>query len=335
MGITVVVHGDGRASSDREPPSLSFDAPRIVLGRGDGCEVRLPDPSVSARHASLRQHGGSYLLSDEGSTNGTFVGGVRLAAHAPRIVTHGEKVRLGRVWVELRLEAVAQPSTQLATRELALQLVQEALEQLGDEHAGPCVRFVRGPDEGKILSLPTVGAPYILGRGTDVDLMLEEPDASRRHLQLMRRAEQLLVRDLGSKNGTFLAGQRLPIGRDQPWRPGEELRLGQDHLVYENMAAQSLLELERCADEILDLNSPVAPSPADAGAADDPETSPRPSPAPPPEASPAAPMLAAPRAAVQRVVARSPGWGTSDVIIVLLALGVLVVSVGGLWLLFR
>ena len=154
MGITVVVHGDGRASGDREAPSLSFDAPRIVLGRGDSCEVRLPDPSVSARHATLRQHGGSYLLSDEGSTNGTFVGGVRLSPHAPRIITHGEKVRLGRVWVELRLEAVAQPSTQIATRELALLLVQEALEQLGDEHAGPCVRCLRGPDEGKVLLLP-------------------------------------------------------------------------------------------------------------------------------------------------------------------------------------
>src|SRR5262245_36985371 len=122
MALTVVA----RASGAETPPGISFDAPRIVIGRGEGCDVRLPDPSVSHRHASIRQRGTEYILLDEGSTNGTFVGPVRLSPQAPRLLRSGELVRLGRVWLEIRVEQV--PATQnapLATCEMALALVAE------------------------------------------------------------------------------------------------------------------------------------------------------------------------------------------------------------------
>src|SRR5256885_12335862 len=59
--------------SDKAAPALTFDGPRVVIGRGAGCDVRLPDPSVSHRHATLRTNGPAYQLVDEGSTNGTYV----------------------------------------------------------------------------------------------------------------------------------------------------------------------------------------------------------------------------------------------------------------------
>jgi len=41
--------------------TLTLDSPRIVIGRSEGCDLRLPDTSVSHRHASLRQRGGEYV----------------------------------------------------------------------------------------------------------------------------------------------------------------------------------------------------------------------------------------------------------------------------------
>ena len=93
MALTVVV----RSGELSKPASITFDAPRIVLGRGDGCEVLLPDPSISQRHASIRQRGTDYVVIDEGSTNGTFVGPVRLSPHAPRVLKTGDLLRLGRI----------------------------------------------------------------------------------------------------------------------------------------------------------------------------------------------------------------------------------------------
>ena len=69
-----------------EGPSLTFDGERVVIGRGAGSDVPLPDPSVSVRHATIRATGTEYAIVDEGSTNGTWVGGVRLLPQTPRIV---------------------------------------------------------------------------------------------------------------------------------------------------------------------------------------------------------------------------------------------------------
>ena len=59
MPVTVVVKS---GATDGAPPlSLTLDMPVIVLGRGESCDVRLPDPSVSRRHATVRQRGGDRL----------------------------------------------------------------------------------------------------------------------------------------------------------------------------------------------------------------------------------------------------------------------------------
>src|SRR5260221_12915277 len=102
MALTVVV----RSSAGESAPRITFDSPRIIIGRGEGCEVCLLDPSVSHRHASIRQRGSEYIVLDEGSSNGTFVGSVRLSAGAPRVAKSGELVRVGRIWLELLVEQV-------------------------------------------------------------------------------------------------------------------------------------------------------------------------------------------------------------------------------------
>src|ERR1700759_3943957 len=101
MALTVVV----RSFDGKTAPRITLDAPRIVIGRGEGCEIRLPDPSGSHRHASKRQRGAEYIVMDEGSTNGTFVGPVRLATQAPRVLRSGDLVRVGRVWLGGLVEA--------------------------------------------------------------------------------------------------------------------------------------------------------------------------------------------------------------------------------------
>src|SRR3954469_11308238 len=99
MAVTIVVRSGDEGASEL---SLTLDSPRLVIGRGEGCDIRLPDPSVSHRHASLRQRGGEYVLYDENSTNGTFMDRVRLPPQTPRVVRSGERVRVGRVWLALR-----------------------------------------------------------------------------------------------------------------------------------------------------------------------------------------------------------------------------------------
>ncbi|MCW2968260.1 MAG: hypothetical protein JWM71_2032 [Solirubrobacteraceae bacterium] len=72
---------------------------RAVLGRRDGCEVRIDDPTVSRVHASLRRERGEWVLVDLGSRNGTFIDGRRVERAC---VHRGDELRLGAM--RLRVE---------------------------------------------------------------------------------------------------------------------------------------------------------------------------------------------------------------------------------------
>jgi predicted Zn finger-like uncharacterized protein len=52
--------------------------PRTVLGRGTESSVQLQDSEVSRKHAMLEIHGDEATVVDLGSTNGTYVDGVRI-----------------------------------------------------------------------------------------------------------------------------------------------------------------------------------------------------------------------------------------------------------------
>lgn len=52
--------------------------PRMILGRGAGVEIQLQDSEVSRRHAMIEIRNEQGFLTDLGSTNGTFVEGLRI-----------------------------------------------------------------------------------------------------------------------------------------------------------------------------------------------------------------------------------------------------------------
>lgn len=51
--------------------------------------------------------------------------------------------------------------------------------------------------------------PTVIGRSREATLTLPHPLVSRRHCELFERDGRLMVRDLGSRNGTFVAHQRV------------------------------------------------------------------------------------------------------------------------------
>jgi len=52
---------------------------RITIGKSRKCDVVLPDDSVSRHHVEIVREGDAYRVVDRGSTNGSFVGGARVA----------------------------------------------------------------------------------------------------------------------------------------------------------------------------------------------------------------------------------------------------------------
>ena len=75
-----VLHWFVRGGVARMPDGkeIAIDVDPLVIGRDDGAQIRLADPEVSALHCELRAVNEGVLVKDLGSTNGTFVGSVRI-----------------------------------------------------------------------------------------------------------------------------------------------------------------------------------------------------------------------------------------------------------------
>ncbi|MBX3262774.1 MAG: sigma 54-dependent Fis family transcriptional regulator [Labilithrix sp.] len=68
----------GGVARTQDGVEVAVDVDPLVVGRDEGAGIRLSDPEVSAVHCELRAVNEGVLVRDLGSTNGTFVGGLRV-----------------------------------------------------------------------------------------------------------------------------------------------------------------------------------------------------------------------------------------------------------------
>ncbi|MGZ4176411.1 MAG: FHA domain-containing protein, partial [Solirubrobacteraceae bacterium] len=73
-----------------------------TLGRSRQCDVTVDDPNVSRTHAEVRPRGGSWVLSDLGSTNGSRLNGRRV--EGTEVLKPGDEIELGTTVVRFELE---------------------------------------------------------------------------------------------------------------------------------------------------------------------------------------------------------------------------------------
>ena len=67
-------------------------APGAVIGRNSG-DLPVNDNTVSRKHAEISLEGGSWVLRDLDSANGTYVNGVKVSR--AMTLKHGDQVRIG------------------------------------------------------------------------------------------------------------------------------------------------------------------------------------------------------------------------------------------------
>ena len=57
--------------------------------------------------------------------------------------------------------------------------------------------------------------PVAVGRGASVDVKVDDEGVSRRHFVILREGESYVLQDLGSRNGTWVDGERAQVARLQ------------------------------------------------------------------------------------------------------------------------
>jgi DNA-binding winged helix-turn-helix (wHTH) protein len=75
----------------------------------------------------------------------------------------------------------------------------------------------------------------ILGRVDEAAAWMDSPSVSRRHARIVITGNEALIEDLGSRNGTFVQGERVVASR--PLHDRDEIRLGSVVLTFRVLTA--------------------------------------------------------------------------------------------------
>jgi pSer/pThr/pTyr-binding forkhead associated (FHA) protein len=106
-----VTSGDERGTVLEIPEG----SPRLLVGRGEGCHLRLSDADASRHHADVLREGGQAVIVDLGSKNGLLVNGRRVQGR--QALVDGDEVRIANT--DLRFhDPAGEVLRRLGTREL-------------------------------------------------------------------------------------------------------------------------------------------------------------------------------------------------------------------------
>jgi signal transduction histidine kinase len=157
--------------------TFEIDGETSIIGRDPATEVPLRDPGVSRHHAKLELRGDHYVLKDAGSSNGTYVNGVRVSETAIRT---GDQIRVGNSLLTMGLPPPE--GTLVDHRGLPIRVdtegrVDSSIMATAQASGDPHLAFAVGEDMAQMrTSIVGLRALYriaeMLAHGYDIDRLL-------------------------------------------------------------------------------------------------------------------------------------------------------------------
>ena len=223
----------------------------LIIGRALECDIVLRDPKVSRRHVRLDIGPDSTIAVDLGSPAGIVVDGIRVTqavlGDGSEIVIGECSLRLDRVAsvkpppvVEEYIEVKAgdpEPTVVESIRPGEVTITHDGVQQAFQDTSVP--RLVVFSGQGGVEH-PLLQDTTVIGRDDGADIVLTEPAASRRHATLERHGDRVILRDLQSKNGTWVRGRPIT---EEVLDNGVNFRIGDTFLVYKAGFSHSAVTL--------------------------------------------------------------------------------------------
>jgi len=215
-----------------------LDPEGVVIGRGDGCDLRLEDQKISKRHALIyRSPIGEWIVQDLQSINGVFVDGRKVQT---QVLSPGSSIRIGPYVLRPVFASPLGNETAIAIKTAVADTIgaNETIEVRHPESENLAHKHVRRMNEiGDVvsrLSQPTDLYPRLcaeVGEGTDAIVMVLRLPAAPSPLP-----EAPAVLAANSESSSVPAGP----GKEQAFRFSRRVldraRSGDDTVVARNRA---------------------------------------------------------------------------------------------------
>ena len=103
-----------------------------LLGRDPSCEVMVADGSVSRKHARIEHRAGAWIVTDQGSANGTFLDSQRISDSPLRDERLGLKLRMFHHFASAAQATRLSPDPNVGMAGRTVQAVIDVLEKRYD-----------------------------------------------------------------------------------------------------------------------------------------------------------------------------------------------------------
>ena len=98
--------------------------------------------------------------------------------------------------------------------------------------------IARGSNKGKEFEI--TGSQFVIGRAAGCNLRPQSDAISRQHCAVFNKGDRVTIKDLGSRNGTVLNGEKL--SREEELRTGDELVVGPLHFTVVIMDDEGVVQ---------------------------------------------------------------------------------------------
>jgi len=227
------IKGKIKGSGDDRVVDLSGD--EVTVGRSPRNTVQIDDTAASRRHCRLENRAEGWVLCDLGSSNGTLLNDEKVEEKPLR---HGDVIRIGKTTLELVEEVELDLELDADDGEPRFVLVHQSGDRLGDR-------------------IPLAPGRTVFGRQPGDGVRLEGTGVSAKHFEIRTESDRVVVRDLGSTNGTRVNGERV---EEHTLAPDDAIQAGTVRLRFlDSEARETAAGDEPVAEGVSVLDADAAP----------------------------------------------------------------------------
>jgi len=188
------------------------------IGRAPGNDLYIDyDPQVSSRHAVITLEDKRYFIEDLGSTNKTYVNGMKIDSRTE--LNSGDEIKIGNTIFNFVHDSDKKP-----------------LDKKPSYGRLICYREGRG-DIVFFIDRNTV----TIGRAPGNDICLDsDPQVSSRHAMITVQGNRCFIEDLGSTNSTYVNGLKVDVKTEL--KENDEIKTGNSIFMFERYCGEQVVK---------------------------------------------------------------------------------------------